>query len=318
MKTKLLTILCCPYCKGALELKVEKVMSGEIKEGTLWCKICNKIYPIKNFIPRFVKSDKYVRSFSFEWEIHQKTQLDSFTGTRESEATFIKKTGFSFDNLRSKLVLDVGCGTGRFMEIVEKYGGEVVGVDLSFAVESAFSNLGFNKNIYIIQADIFGLPFKPESFDYIFSIGVLHHTPNTERAFRELPKFLKKDGEIAIWVYSDEGLGFKIYNRISNLYRIITTALPKEYIYIFSRIALILWYPKQIKFLRKILQCILPTSLHSDSQQRILDTFDWYTPRYQWKHTYREVIHWFKKAGLKDVKPLDFPVSVKGRKNLYS
>jgi SAM-dependent methyltransferase len=67
------------------------------------------------------------------------------------------------EKLKDKLVLDAGCGVGRFMEVVEKWGGNVVGVDLSFSVDAAFKNLGLKENVHIIQADIFDLPFKEGS-----------------------------------------------------------------------------------------------------------------------------------------------------------
>jgi ubiquinone/menaquinone biosynthesis C-methylase UbiE/uncharacterized protein YbaR (Trm112 family) len=256
MKETLLKILACPNCKCEFDLIIAAEEQGEIKEGKLICKSCSAEYIISNYIPRFVKDDMYVDSFSFEWNLHRATQLDSISRTKESEETFRKKTGFNLKKLTDKLVLDVGCGAGRFMEVVEKCSGEIVGIDLSFSVDAAFKNLGFKENVHIIQADVFDLPFKEEVFDYIYSIGVLHHTPNTEKAFKCLPKFLKNEGEIAIWIYSNEGFFTKI--------------------------------------LGFILKLALPTSTHPIREWRILDTFDWYSPQYQWKHTYNEVIHWFE------------------------
>ena len=272
----LLEILACPKCKTEFDLIIAAVEQGEIKEGKLICKSCGAEYLISNYIPRFVKNDKYVDSFSFEWNLHRETQLDSISGTKESEETFRKKTGFNLKKLKNKLVLDVGCGAGRFMEVVEKCSGEVVGIDLSFSVDAAFKNLGFKENVHIVQADVFDLPFKEESFDYIFSIGVLHHTPNTEKAFKCLPKFLKNEGEIAIWVYSNEGFFTKIYNKISGFYRFFTTKMPKKLLYRLSYISLPLYYIKRIKIFAFILSFAFPTSTHPIREWRILDTFDWY------------------------------------------
>lgn len=314
MKQELVEILVCLRCRGELAPTTIATGSGEMKEGKLTCKSCNAEYLISNYIPRFVKSDKYVDSFSFEWNVHRQTQLDSISETNESEEAFKKKTGFNVDDLKGKRVLDVGCGTGRFMEVVENYGSCIVGIDLSFSVEAAFKNLGFKENVHIIQADIFDLPFKEKAFDYIFSIGVLHHTPNTKEAFKCLPKFLKGGGEIAIWVYSNEGFPMKLYNKVSGAYRFFTTKMPKRWLYRFAYISLPLYYLKKLKMLGYMLSLIIPTSTHPIRQWRILDTFDWYSPKYQWKHTYSEVIGWFKESGLKDLKALEVPVSIKGRK----
>lgn len=306
-------MLACPACKGKLELTIAE-KDKEIAEGNLLCSNCYSYYPIRNYIPRFVYTDKYVYSFSIEWTLHKDMQLDSFSGTRESEKTFEEKTGFDLQKLKGRLVLDVGCGARRFMEVVEKYGTEVVGIDMSFSVDSAFRNLGFKKNIHVIQADIFSLPLKKDIFDYIFSIGVLHHTPNTKEAFKQLPRLLKEGGEIVIWVYSDEPFPLKVYNRVSNFYRIFTTRMPPKLLYYLSYISIPLYYPKGIKLVGKTLNVILPTSTHTNPRWRVLDTFDWYSPKYQWKHTYNEVVCWFEEAGLTDIIKLDVPVPVQGKR----
>ena len=90
MKEKLLKILACPNCKCEFDLTIAAEEHGEIKEGKLICKSCGAEYPISNYIPRFVKDDKYVDSFSFEWNLHRETQLDSISRTKESEETFRK------------------------------------------------------------------------------------------------------------------------------------------------------------------------------------------------------------------------------------
>ncbi len=88
-------------------------------------------------IPRFVTDDSYVKSFSLEWKIHNKTQLDTDT-SNVSEADFFRKTGLRLEDVKGKTVLDIGCGMGRFMDVVEKWGAEVIGIDLSYAVDSAY------------------------------------------------------------------------------------------------------------------------------------------------------------------------------------
>ena len=313
MKESLLKLLICPKCKSDLTLSVRR-KDKEIVEGDLFCDTCNNHYPIHNYVPRFVMSDKYVTNFSMEWDLHRNTQLDSISGTGESERTFIEKTGFDLQMLKGKLILDAGCGSGRFMEIAAKYGAEVVGVDLSYAVDSAFANMGLNKIINIIQADIFDLPLKIESFDFIYSIGVLHHTPSTKDAFMHLPGLLKKNGEIAIWVYSDEPFTMTVYNRVSNFYRLFTTRMPLRMLYRLCHIAVPLYHLYKIKGLGHIFRVMLPLSIHPDPRWRVLDTFDWYSARYQWKHTYSEVAGWFKEAKLQDIVKLSFPVSMKGRR----
>ena len=88
---------------------------------------------------------------------------------------------------------------GRFAEVATRWGAHVVGIDLSLAAEVAAQSL--RRDATVFQADVFQLPFAPESFDFIYSIGVLHHTPDCEHAFKVLPGLLKPVG-IAIWLYS--------------------------------------------------------------------------------------------------------------------
>lgn len=248
-------------------------------------------------------------SFSYEWSKFKDTQLDSVSGTTESRDAFVYKTGFV--DLKDKSVLDVGCGTGRYMEIAKNFGGDVVGVDASQSVYSARRNLN---GVGIIRADIFNLPFRDGVFDRIFSIGVLHHTKDTRAAFLELPHLLKPDGEIAVWVYPVGGFVQRALNVVSDFYRIFTTRMPLRLVYVLCHFAVPLYHLKRIWLLGRIVALLAPSSGHKNPRWRILDTFDWYTPKFQWKHTYEQVVAWFREAGLCDIKMLGVPVAVKGRK----
>lgn len=197
MKRRILDILACPRCRGDLLLETTKIACGEVKEGVLRCAKCQSGFPIVRFIPRFVRSDTYVDSFSFEWKTYRKLQFG-----RESEDSFVLRTKFTQEELKGKLVLDAGCGSGRYIDVALKWGAEVVGFDLSYSVDEALDNFGLQERLHLVQADVFSPPFREAAFDYIYSIGVLHHTPNTKRAFLSLPALLKRGGRISIWVYT--------------------------------------------------------------------------------------------------------------------
>lgn len=310
MRERLLDFLACPECQGTLHLKENIKEELEIKEGSLSCRKCNKIFPIKDFIPRFVEIDRYTDSFSFEWNVFHDVQIDILNNTSESEETLKYKTGFMEEEVKGKIFLDAGVGAGRFAEVVSRWGGEVVGFDLSYAVESAYKNIGNRPNVHIIQADIFNPPFKKEAFDHIYSIGVLHHTPDTRKAFESLVPLLKKGGAFAVFIY-EKG----VYHRYSDLWRKITVKLPLRVMYIFSAIAIPLYYVHKIPFLGPALQFAFPTANWPKWKWRWLDTFDWYTPKYQWKHTYPEVYRWYKESGFKDIEIFDYPICMRGKKN---
>jgi ubiquinone/menaquinone biosynthesis C-methylase UbiE len=268
----------------------------EVKNGILECLGCKIFCPVNNFIPRFVNTDKYVDTFSFEWNKFYDVQIDILNNTDESEKTFRWETGWKPEDIKGKRVLDVGVGAGRFADVVSRWGGDVVGVDLSFAVDAAYKNVGQNDNTHIIQADLFQLPLKKATFDHIYSIGVLHHSSDTEKAFKTIVPYLKKGGEFAVFLYAHGH-----YHYFSDLWRKITTKLPIKLMYYLSSIAEPLYYIHKIPFFGRAAQFLLPTANWPNRRWRWLDTFDWYTPKYQWKHTWPEVYKWFREEGFTEI-----------------
>jgi SAM-dependent methyltransferase len=221
------------------------------------------------------------------------------------------KTGLTEAELKGKLVLDVGCGTGRFMEAAADLGGEVIGMDLSYAVDAAYANMGRRPGIHIVQADVFHPPFRPSTFETIYSIGVLHHTPSTREAFLSLPPLLMPAGFIAIWVYVWGGLYSQRLDRVRSL----TVGLPERLLYglcwfCVPLLHVFAWIP----LLGRLANYIPTSNQGRGLAWDVMDTFDVYAPRYQWKHTGPEVRGWFEEAGLGEVTELSFPVSFRGRK----
>ncbi len=274
------------------------------------CPACGTVYPRRAGVPRFVADEHYTGSFGFEWTTFSRTQLDSASGLPRSRETFLLKTGWSLDDLPGKRVLDAGCGMGRFAEVCADAGAEVYAVDLSRAVEAAYRNVGRRSNVHVYQADIMHLPFAHESFDLIYSIGVLHHTPAPRQAFLRLAPLLKPGGAIAVWVYSRS-----LKRRVSSeLLRLITPSLPTPWLLAASRIAIPLYYVHRLPLIGLVTSRLLPTNQHPDPEWRWLDTFDWYSPKYQWKHTFGEVEGWFREAGLVELRRGGVAVAVSGKR----
>lgn len=101
---------------------------------------------------------------------------------------------------------------------------------------------------------------------------------------------------------------------MSDLYRRVTTRLPAVVLYRRCCFAAPLYYLHRTPLLGGVTRRLLPTSPHPRSAWRVLDTFDWYAPPYQSRHTYPEVFGWFRAAGLVELDLLDEPVAVRGRK----
>jgi SAM-dependent methyltransferase len=271
------------------------------------CTGCGTEVPIVRGIPRFVASDAYVGSFSFEWNLHKKTQLDDAI-SRESEETFRAKTGLTPGDVQGRLVLDVGCGMGRFADVVSRWGGRVVGVDLSLAVDAAQANLEGRENVRILQADLFHLPFRPGTFDIVYSIGVLHHTPDCEKATREILRFVRPGGRACVWVYGVMGT----WERFARQYRRVTVRMPKRLLHAICHIAIPWHHVCRLPVVGTLLWTMLPVSKHPNPDWRVLDTFDWYSPKYQSLHTFPEVYQWFRSEGFVDIKLFDAAVAIAG------
>lgn len=206
MKKRLLDLLACPTCGGDILLAyASRYDDKEIVEGVLTCKKCTREYRIVRGVPRFVDltkidEDKAETAENFGWQWTHFTQEDAkysdqFLGWLQP----VKKEFFA-----DKIVLEGGCGKGRHTKLAAEWGAkEVVGVDLGDGVDSAFGLTRGLANVHIVQGDIFKLPLK-RAFDYAFSVGVLHHTPDPKKAFVSLASKVKKDGHISAWVYGAE------------------------------------------------------------------------------------------------------------------
>jgi len=349
VKRRLIDLLVCPDCSGSLDLEIRARDQEEILAGLLHCARCRCDFPVQDGIPRFAPSDTYAASFSFEWKRWQRTQFDT-ESRKPSESTFVVSTGKRPQELAAKLVLEVGCGTGRFMDVLMRAGAEIVGMDLSLAVEVARKNLGCRPNCHLLQADALCPPFRPGTFDFAYSIGALHHTSNSRQAFLRMAELLKPQGMAAIWVYPRRRLAEtlqyfpdranevlaqdvnfqipakwqKVVSRVapeldwmmeasSRLQRFFTTRLPRRWLYALCHLAIPLYHIYRIPLFYP-LRLLTKIAMHPDPEWRVLDTFDWYSAHYQWKQTYADVRAWFEEAGLEDITLLPRPVAVRGKR----
>jgi len=310
VKKRLLDLLVCPGCHGALTLLADRDDGEEIVTGALVCAACARRYPIARGVPRFVASPSYAASFGFQWKTFRAVQLDSANGSRESEASFAAKTGLTPATVKDRVVLDAGVGAGRFAEVVSRWGGEVVGVDLTDAVDAAFDNVGRHRLVHIVQADIFALPFPPRTFDIAYSIGVLHHTPEPERAFECVSAVVRPGGVTAVYVYAALGVA----RHFSDALRKVTTRLPKRVVLWLAAAAVPLFYLYRLPVLGRVCQIVCPISMHPRWRWRWLDTFDWYTPTFQLKFSHVDVYRWFRSRGYVDIDLFDVPICIRGVK----
>ena len=206
MRERLLNYLVCPSCAGAILLASEDQREGEqIIEGQLACTSCRRTWPITRGVPRFasldeIEAEKAATAAGFGWQWQRFTQTDDKYA--QQFLGWIAPVAPEF--FKGKVVLEGGCGKGRHTQLAAQWGAsEVIGVDLSAAVETAFAATRDLPNAHIVQADIYSLPFG-RLFDYAFSVGVLHHLPDPQGGFRSLASKVKADGHISAWVYGAE------------------------------------------------------------------------------------------------------------------
>ena len=246
MKERLLQYLACPSCGGDLALTDAERLTGEIIAGSLNCARCEQSFAVRDGIPRFadLTNDEVQRetaeNFGAQWlefdhvqQHHEQQFLDWIAPVTK-------------DFVRGKIVVEGGCGKGRHTRLIGEWGAkDVVGVDLSVAVEAAYRNTKDLANVHIIQADIYRLPLKA-AFDYAFSVGVLHHLPNPRAGFASLVKHVKPGGSISAWVYGHENNEW-IVNFVNPLREHFTSKLPMRALYYLSYLpTLALWLPLKL------------------------------------------------------------------------
>lgn len=181
-------------------------------------------YLVVNGIPRFVPNKNYASAFGEQWRRYRLTQLDSHTGKPLSENRARRCMGEEvWRDLPGAKVLEVGCGAGRFTEVLLREGAGVVSVDLSDAVDANQENCPQNQSHMIAQADVYNLPFEPESFDVVFCLGVIQHTPDPDKTIRQLYKYVKPGGILVIDHYT---LTLSAITRTAPVFRQILKRLP--------------------------------------------------------------------------------------------
>lgn len=306
--------MACPKCFGEVSCEAQG-RDDEIVEGRLECAGCQQSYPIVAGIPRFVPQDNYAASFGYQWNRFKLEQIDSANGTKLSATRFYAETGWTKDWLKGKWVLDAGCGAGRFLDVAADSEAEVVGLDISNAIDAARINLAARKNVHLVQASLYEPPFRPGVFDGCYCIGVVQHTPDPQRTMRTLPRVLRPGGLIAITAYERKRWTM-LYAKY--LLRTLTKRVDKQKLLAGIQGAMPVMFPLTNVLFRlplagRLFQFAIPVAnyVHERSltpQQRydwaILDTFDMLSPQYDQPRTQEEIEEALTAGGVGELKRL--------------
>ncbi|MCA9010459.1 MAG: methyltransferase domain-containing protein, partial [Planctomycetaceae bacterium] len=321
-----LRFLCCPECKADLTLHTGSSSNHEtsgaagdssVQEGSLCCTGCRAAYPVRNSIPRFVEHSSYAESFGAQWKTFSRSQLDN-ENYHESQIRFDSEIGWQKSDLENRSAIEVGSGAGRFVDIVSRQNCQlIVGLDITTAVDAAQENLGDRPNVFFVQGDIFKSPIKPGSFDFAYSIGVLHHTPNPQAAFGEMVKFVRDEGNVAVSLY-DISL-YRRPNRNSlkvstielfwslnlwrcEVFRQITTRIPDSLMILYCRTVIpVLHVLNKIPVIRFV-RYLVPSTGYRNLPMicSMVDTMDTYSTKIVHQYRAKDVFQWFRQLGLKE------------------
>jgi len=239
MRERLLELIACPACGSAFTCDPTESEGGRVVSGTLRCVGCGSGYPVVRGIPRLVEGaleeaeHRTAEAFGWEWQ-----EFHELHGEEEYRQQFLDWVHpIEPDFFTDKVVLDAGCGMGRFAVQSALFGArDVLAIDLSDAVEAAAENARGHPNVHVIQGDIHRLPLARGSdavVDFAYSIGVLHHLPEPVRGFLSIAEHLREGGSLFAWVYGRENNGWLVHF-VNPVRESVSSRLPKRALYVIS------------------------------------------------------------------------------------
>jgi SAM-dependent methyltransferase/uncharacterized protein YbaR (Trm112 family) len=350
MHGDLIELLRCPDCSGRWEL-LGPHHGGRIDEGELRCVGCGRISRVDDGIPRLVPSGELSRE--------QRATADHFTGEFSLVAEgdhdlgdpalnrwiFYTRTGLDpgifvwqpADWYPSELpedapqpdetalqgcwVLDAGCGPGRLATVAARSADRLVGLDLGDHIDRAARVCGPHGNVDLVQGSVLTPPFADGSFDVVYSVGVLHHTPDPQQAVAALARLVRPGGRLCVWVYPPEYWGGRLRGPANRLvHRVLRGLSPRA----MARVVRFALYPlgrlqsriARRRWLKRVLAPLFLISVPRSPRREVMlaTILDYFGPRIISTHPPAEVASWLRDAGLEEVEILPVRSSAIGRR----
>ena len=351
MKEEMLHFIRCPTCKQALKLQTYRTNKHGVDDGLLFCDACEKGYPIIGGIPRLLpyelmglvveKHPAFFRQYNEELSVYFEGLHQASVEETDTKAKLATGRSFGYEwktydrllpewwpEFRSytqafetsyfsgKLILDAGCGMGRYPYLYAQLGAKhVIGLDLSEAVEVAYRHTRDLPDVTIIQGDIYNLPFEDRTFDFASSLGVLLVMPHPEVAFRRLLATVKLGGNVLIYMYKsfkDENLAKYWILKFFSLLRKVTVRMPHGLLNVFCTLGVVPYYLfsvfpyygfRSIGVSKSCLSRLPIFQQEVKTNPYIIRQllFDRFSPTIEWRYTRTEMLDWFASAGCEEV-----------------
>jgi ubiquinone/menaquinone biosynthesis C-methylase UbiE len=255
-------------------------------------------------------NDAVVRDFGREWERFDQVDLSHDERSSLFEAYFAL---FPWDTLRPDAVgFDAGCGTGRWALLAAPRVGHLHCIDPSSAITVAARNLAHLPNCSFHRAAVEDMPLADASMEFGYSLGVLHHVPDTAQAIRSCVRKLKPGAPFLVYLYyafDNQPLWFRALWRLSDGVRTVVSRLPHGLKVLFSETtACVVYWPlaRTARWLERRAFAVhsFPLSAYRDRSFYTMrtDALDRFGTRLERRFTRQQIVSMMEGAGLRNVK----------------
>jgi ubiquinone/menaquinone biosynthesis C-methylase UbiE len=253
---------------------------------------------------------KVVAGFGDEWSRFDQSELTKDELAKMFDNYF---NIFPWEKLPANAVgFDLGCGSGRWAKLVFPRVGELHCIDPSEALEVAKRNLKDAANCKFHQASVEEIPLVDNSADFGYSLGVLHHIPDTQAGLQACVNKLKKGSPFLLYLYyrfDNRPLWFRTFWKMSDFIRRIISKMPHSLRFLMSQImAVTVYFPlaRTAKLLEKLGMNveIFPLSQYRNNSFYTMrtDALDRFGTSLEKRFTKAEIQTMMENCGLEDIK----------------
>ena len=321
MKTHLLPKLRCPSCGARLTLVDDGKREAVIDEGELQCTNCHQRHPVVQGVPRLVRTEGLVNAtregFAYQWNKRQRGNAERRAVVYGYEiGKFMRwfnqtfTTGLRAAAPASGWLLDAGCGSGeKARELALAFPDhEVVAIDQSNSIaRTAWENADL-PNLHFVQANVWYPPLARQGFHFAMSIGVLHHTPDTRRAFNAVSELVAPGGDFMTWIYPlphEDTFWAGLYRQRDRHFLGLAHRLPHAATMALCRVYVAACFPWVLRFLKAQWRVnrdrfpIYPDrpTLRELFRSSVFLSFDNVMPPHQFRHGRETVRGWYAEQG---------------------